>query len=189
MPRPIVKIDRSVMIGVMKESNSINDMAKRLRVSSRVLTRLTKETVIDHSGITVYDVLMSLPRNQNALKFDINQILEISKDKMTLESLVKELGCSYKPFLNFAKNSINPQTGENLLSSLKRQIYTINNNGKKPTKPKESVEKFLNKPKNVEIQKLLGRGLRHSEIQRIVDCSLVTISKVKKSLEIPTPIQ
>jgi hypothetical protein len=122
MPRPIVKIDRSVMIGVMKESNSINDMAKRLRVSVRVLTRLTKETVIDHSGITVYDVLMSLPRNQMSLKFDVTHILEISKTVMTLESLVKELGCSYHPFLKFAKQSVNPHTGENLLSSLKSQI-------------------------------------------------------------------
>ena len=44
----------------------------------------------------------------------------------------------------------------------------------------ENVKRFLNKPKNVETQKLLGRGLRYSEIQRIVDCSPRTISKVKK---------
>ena len=122
MPRPIVRIDRSVMIGVMKESNSICDMARRLGISDNTLSRLAKETVIDHSGITVYDVLMSLPRNQMALKFDVNHILEISKTVMTLESLVKELDCSYKTFLNFAKQSVNPQTGENLLSSLKSQI-------------------------------------------------------------------
>jgi transposase len=187
----MVRIDRSVMIGVMKESKSISDMARRLGISTSPLRRLAKETVIDRSGITVYDVLMSLPRNQKSLKFklDVNQILEASKDKMTLESLVKELGYSYKSFLNFAKNSINPQTGENLLSSLKHQIYVINGNGKKPGKPKESVEKFLNKPKNVEIQKLLGRGLRCSEIERIVDCSYSTITKVKKSLKTPTHIQ
>ena len=122
MPRPMVRIDRSVMIGVMKESNSICDMARRLGISDNTLNRLAKETVIDHSGITVYDVLMSLPRNQMALKFDVNHIFEISKTVMTLESLVKELGCSYKTFLNFAKQSVNPHTGENLLSSLKSQI-------------------------------------------------------------------
>jgi hypothetical protein len=97
-------------------------MARRLGISDNTLSRLAKETVIDHSGITVYDVLMSLPRNQMALKFDVNRILEISKTVMTLESLVKELGCSYHPFLKFAKQSVNPHTGENLLSSLKSQI-------------------------------------------------------------------
>ena len=62
-----------------------------------------------------------------------------------------------------------------------RQVYVLN--GGKLGRPKgthENVKRFLNKPKNVEIQKLLGRGLRYSEIQRIVDCSPRTISKVKK---------
>jgi len=62
-----------------------------------------------------------------------------------------------------------------------RQVYVMN--GGKLGRPKgthENVKRFLNKPKNVEIQKLLGRGLRYSEIQRIVDCSPRTISKVKK---------
>jgi DNA-binding CsgD family transcriptional regulator len=36
------------------------------------------------------------------------------------------------------------------------------------------------KSKNQEIQKLLNRGLRYTEIQKVVDCSPRTISKVKK---------
>jgi DNA invertase Pin-like site-specific DNA recombinase len=72
---------------------------------------------------------------------------------------------------------------ENILERTKtgRQVYVLN--GGKLGRPKgthENVKRFLNKPKNVEIQKLLGRGLRYSEIQRIVDCSPRTISKVKK---------
>lgn len=45
---------------------------------------------------------------------------------------------------------------------------------------KESNEKFLSKPKNQEIFKLLERGLKYSEIQKIVRCSPNLIKKVKK---------
>jgi len=44
---------------------------------------------------------------------------------------------------------------------------------------KESNEKFLSKPKNHEIFKLLERGLKYSEIQKIVRCSPNLIKKVR----------
>ena len=50
----------------------------------------------------------------------------------------------------------------------------------RPRGTQENVKRFLNKPKNVEIQKLLRRGLLYSEIQKVVECSPKTISKVKK---------
>lgn len=42
----------------------------------------------------------------------------------------------------------------------------------------ESRESFLSKPKNQEIVKLLNRGLRYSEIQKILGCSPNLIRKV-----------
>ena len=43
----------------------------------------------------------------------------------------------------------------------------------------ESTERFLSKPKNLEIIKLLERGLKYSEIQKILGCSPNLIRKVK----------
>ena len=62
-----------------------------------------------------------------------------------------------------------------------RQVYLLNGGVLgRPKGTQENVKKFLNKPKNVEIQKLLRRGLLYSEIQKVVECSPKTISKVKK---------
>ena len=44
---------------------------------------------------------------------------------------------------------------------------------------KESTERFLSKPKNQEIIKLLERGLKYSEIVKILGCSPNLIKKVK----------
>ena len=41
------------------------------------------------------------------------------------------------------------------------------------------MRRFLSKPKNQEIFKLLERGLKYSEIQKIVGCSPNLIKKVK----------
>ncbi len=46
---------------------------------------------------------------------------------------------------------------------------------------KESNEQFLSKPKNQEIFKLLQRGLRYSEIQKIHGCSPNLIQKVRRT--------
>jgi DNA invertase Pin-like site-specific DNA recombinase len=45
---------------------------------------------------------------------------------------------------------------------------------------KDSVEKFLSKPKTILVSKYLNRGLSYGEIQSIVGCSPNFISKVKR---------
>jgi DNA invertase Pin-like site-specific DNA recombinase len=61
-----------------------------------------------------------------------------------------------------------------------RHIY-VQGGGKlgRPEGTSENNKQFLDKPKNVEIKKLLDRGLRYSEISRLLDCSSKTIKKVK----------
>ena len=46
---------------------------------------------------------------------------------------------------------------------------------------KESMDKFLIKPKNVKIAEYLDKGYKHQEISKILNCSYGTISKVKKA--------
>ena len=43
----------------------------------------------------------------------------------------------------------------------------------------ETAERFLQKPKSVQIKKLLDKGRTYHEIRRIVNCSPSTIKKVK----------
>lgn len=43
----------------------------------------------------------------------------------------------------------------------------------------ESIDKFLMKPKSVQIKKLLDKGRTYHEIRKIVNCSPATIMKVK----------
>jgi len=67
------------------------------------------------------------------------------------------------------------------LARIGRMKY-VANGGKlgRPEGAKESNDKFLSKPKNQEIFKLLQRGLKYSEIQKVVGCSPKTIKKVKE---------
>ena len=65
-----------------------------------------------------------------------------------------------------------------------RQVY-VQKGGKlgRPDGTSESTKHFLSKPKNQEIVKLLERGLKYSEIQKILECSPKTIKKVKELSE------
>ena len=65
-----------------------------------------------------------------------------------------------------------------------RQVY-VQKGGKvgRPDGTSESTKQFLSKPKNQEIVKLLQRGLKYSEIQKILGCSPKTIKKVKEFSE------
>jgi DNA invertase Pin-like site-specific DNA recombinase len=113
-------------------------------------------------------------------------------DSMGVNVRVRNVGLESRPqgkknpiwkMISSVMSSLYEMEKENILERTKtgRQVYVLN--GGKLGRPKgthENVKRFLSKPKNVEIQKLLGRGLRYSEIQRIVDCSPRTISKVKK---------
>ena len=65
-----------------------------------------------------------------------------------------------------------------------RQVY-VQKGGRlgRPDGTSESTKQFLSKPKNQEIVKLLERGLKYSEIQKILECSPKTIKKVKELSE------
>ena len=65
-----------------------------------------------------------------------------------------------------------------------RQVY-VQKGGRlgRPDGTSESTKQFLSKPKNLEIVKLLERGLKYSEIQKILECSPKTIRKVKELSE------
>ena len=74
---------------------------------------------------------------------------------------------------------------ENILERTRSGRMMAVQRGVKMGRPKGSYEnssRFLAKPKNAEIVRLLKRGLRYAEIQKVVDCSPKTISKVKKLL-------
>ncbi len=43
----------------------------------------------------------------------------------------------------------------------------------------ETIERFLQKPKSIQIKKLLDKGRTYHEIRKIVNCSPSTIKKVK----------
>ena len=64
-----------------------------------------------------------------------------------------------------------------------RQVY-VQKGGRlgRPDGTSESTKHFLSKPKNQEIVKLLERGLKYSEIQKILGCSPKTILKVKTTI-------
>ena len=65
-----------------------------------------------------------------------------------------------------------------------RQVY-VQKGGRlgRPDGTSESTKQFLSKPKNQEIVKLLERGMKYSEIQKILECSPKTIKKVKELSE------
>jgi hypothetical protein len=56
---------------------------------------------------------------------------------------------------------------------------------RRPIGSKESIDKFLSKPKNKKILSLLQKGMTYSEIQGIVQCSPRTIRKVVKYSGVP----
>lgn len=113
-------------------------------------------------------------------------------DSMEVNVRVKNIGLESRPqgkknpiwkMISSVMSSLYEMEKENILDRTKtgRQVYVLNG-GKlgRPRGTSENTNRFLNKPKTLEIQKLLGRGLRYSEIQRVVDCSPRTISKVKR---------
>ena len=61
-----------------------------------------------------------------------------------------------------------------------RQVY-VQKGGilGRPSNSSESTRSFLSKPKNQEIVKYVKRGMKYSEISKLLDCSPKTIKKVK----------
>jgi DNA invertase Pin-like site-specific DNA recombinase len=117
-------------------------------------------------------------------------------DEKKVNVVVRNLGIQSRP--NNRKNPIWGMVGS-VMSSLYslelenikertavgRQVY-VQNGGKlgRPEGTAESKRKFLDKSKNIEIIKYLNRGMRYSEITKLVRCSPKTIKKVKDFAEI-----
>ena len=113
-------------------------------------------------------------------------------DSMGVNVRVRNVGLESRPngnknpiwkMISSVMSSLYEMEKENILERTRSGRVMAIQRGVKMGRPRgtqENVKRFLNKPKNVEIQKLLRRGLLYSEIQKVVECSPKTISKVKK---------
>ncbi|MBT7660374.1 MAG: recombinase family protein [Bacteroidetes bacterium] len=112
-------------------------------------------------------------------------------DEKGVNVVVRNLGIQSRPngkrnpiwkMLSSVLSSIYEMELENIKERTQtgRMVY-VQNGGKlgRPTNSSESNSKFLKKHKVLKIRELLERGLRYSEIQRIVGCSPNLIRKVK----------
>ena len=121
---------------------------------------------------------------------DVIRTLEWLEDKK-VNVVVRNLGLQSRPnnkknpiwkMISSVMSSIYEMELENIKerTMVGRQVY-VQNGGKlgRPTGTPESTKRFIEKPKNKEIFKLLERGLKYSEIEKIVGCSPKTIKKVK----------
>jgi DNA invertase Pin-like site-specific DNA recombinase len=122
---------------------------------------------------------------------DVIRTLEWLEDKK-VNVVVRNLGLQSRPnnkknpiwkMISSVMSSIYEMELENIKerTMVGRQVY-VQNGGKlgRPTGTPESTKRFIEKPKNKEIFKLLERGLKYSEIEKIVGCSPKTITKVRK---------
>ena len=125
---------------------------------------------------------------------DVIRTLEWLEDK-EVNVVVRNLGLQSRPngkknpiwkMISSVMSSIYEMELENIKerTMVGRQVY-VQNGGKlgRPTGTPESTKRFIEKPKNKEIFKLLERGLKYSEIQKVVGCSPKTIKKVKVLME------
>ena len=116
-------------------------------------------------------------------------------DSMGVNVRVRNVGLESRPngkknpiwkMISSVMSSLYEMEKENILERTRSGRVMAIQRGVKMGRPRgtqENVKRFLNKPKNVEIQKLLRRGLLYSEIQKVVECSPKTISKVKKLMK------
>lgn len=122
---------------------------------------------------------------------DVIQVLEWL-DEHEVNVTVRNIGLQSRPqgernpiwkMISSVMSSLYEMEKENILERTRSGRMVAMQRGVRMGRPKgtqENVNRFLSKPKNQEIQKLLSRGLRYAEIQKVVDCSPRTISKVKK---------
>lgn len=122
---------------------------------------------------------------------DVIQVLEWL-DEHEVNVTVRNIGLQSRPqgernpiwkMISSVLSSLYEMEKENILERTRSGRMVAMQRGVRMGRPKgtqENVNRFLSKPKNQEIQKLLSRGLRYAEIQKVVDCSPRTISKVKK---------
>ena len=160
-------------------SVSFRDREKGKEVIRLVEEGLLKELVVEEFS--------RLGRNTG----DVISTLEYL-DSMGVNVRVRNIGLESRPggkknpiwkMISSVMSSLYEMEKENILERTRSGRMVAIQRGVKMGRPRgtqENVKRFLNKPKNVEIQKLLKRGLLYSEIQKVVECSPKTISKVKR---------
>jgi DNA invertase Pin-like site-specific DNA recombinase len=163
-------------------SVSFRDREKGKEVIRLVEEGLLKELVVEEFS--------RLGRNTG----DVISTLEYL-DSMGVNVRVRNVGLESRPggkknpiwkMISSVMSSLYEMEKENILERTRSGRVMAIQRGVKMGRPRgtqENVKRFLNKPKNVEIQKLLKRGLLYSEIQKVVECSPKTISKVKKLMK------
>ena len=160
-------------------SVSFRDREKGKEIIRLVEEGLLKELVVEEFS--------RLGRNTG----DVISTLEYL-DSIGVNVRVRNVGLESRPngkknpiwkMISSVMSSLYEMEKENILERTRSGRIMAIQRGVKMGRPRgtqENVKMFLNKPKNVEIQKLLKRGLLYSEIQKVVECSPKTISKVKK---------
>ena len=163
-------------------SVSFRDREKGKEVIRLVEEGLLKELVVEEFS--------RLGRNTG----DVISTLEYL-DSIGVNVRVRNVGLESRPngkknpiwkMISSVMSSLYEMEKENILERTRSGRVMAIQRGVKMGRPRgtqENVKRFLNKPKNVEIQKLLRRGLLYSEIQKVVECSPKTISKVKKMMK------
>lgn len=163
-------------------SVSFRDREKGKEVIRLVEEGLLKELVVEEFS--------RLGRNTG----DVISTLEYL-DSMGVNVRVRNIGLESRPdgkknpiwkMISSVMSSLYEMEKENILERTRSGRMVAIQRGVKMGRPRgtqENVKRFLNKPKNVEIQKLLKRGLLYSEIQKVVECSPKTISKVKRLMK------
>ena len=116
-------------------------------------------------------------------------------DEMNVNVVVRNIGLQSRPngernpiwkMISSVMSSLYEMEKSNIAerTAVGRMVY-VQKGGRlgRPNGTVETPRTFLDKPKCREIERLLRRGLRYAEIQRIVDCSPKTIRKVKTMME------
>jgi DNA invertase Pin-like site-specific DNA recombinase len=172
----------SIPLDKVSGSVSFRDREKGKEVIRLVEEGLLKELVVEEFS--------RLGRNTG----DVISTLEYL-DSMGVNVRVRNVGLESRPggkknpiwkMISSVMSSLYEMEKENILERTRSGRVMAIQRGVKMGRPRgtqENVKRFLNKPKNVEIQKLLKRGLLYSEIQKVVECSPKTISKVKKLMK------
>ena len=172
--------DRYDLVLMDKTSGSVPFME---REQAKVLVKLVEEGKIKE---LVCEEFSRLGRNTG----DCIRALEWLDEK-EVNVVVRNLGIQSRPngkknpiwkLISATMSSLYELELENIKerTMVGRQVY-VQNGGKlgRPINTNESKKAFLDKPKNKEIVKLIERGMKYTEISKLLDCSPKTIKKVK----------
>ena len=153
------------------------------REQAKILVRLVEEGKVNE---LVCEEFSRLGRNTG----DCIRVLDWLDEK-EVNVIVRNLGVQSRPngkknpiwkLISATMSSLYELELENIKerTMVGRQVY-VQKGGKlgRPANSNESKKTFLQKPKNKEILKYLERGMKYTEISKLLDCSPKTIKKVK----------